>query len=410
MPPKQEKRILGLPKNVFALGLTSLFNDFSSEMIHSILPAFFVSVLGVGAGALGAVEGIADAAANVMKIVSGKASDKTRVHKVFAIFGYSLSVITRPFYVLVSSVGGVIGLRFLDRIGKGIRETPRDVLISLSTPKSETGRSFGYHKMMDTIGAIIGPIVAFIILERYPGNFSLIFFGSFIVGIVAVATLFFVREIKNSVPPVVVGAPKNNRALPLSSRYKLFLVSIFIMSAGTLPVAVLLLTIPLHGLMLASIPLFYVIYNVSYATFSLKAGALSDRIGPEKVIIAGYLILIVSYLLLNAASTTIFLVAGFLVLGVFSALTMGVERAYAALHTEEAHRGTAFGYFYAAVGFGALIAGTLGGFVWQNYGSSYAFLGSAVLIVGGLLLFIVGNGYFDRRPKLLPQTVPPTHA
>src|SRR3989338_2419892 len=164
----EEKKILGLKKNVFILGLTSLFNDFSSEMVLSVFPAFFTSVLKSGAASLGLVEGIADAASNFIKIYSGQLSDKVQKRKIFVIWGYSLSTLTRPFYILTSSVAGVLGLRLADRIGKGLRDAPRDALISLSTSKDETGKSFGYHRAMDTIGAILGPLVAFFILSRFP--------------------------------------------------------------------------------------------------------------------------------------------------------------------------------------------------------------------------------------------------
>jgi MFS family permease len=153
-------RILGLPRNVFFLGLTSFFNDFSSEMVASVFPAFFISVLKTGAESLGLVEGVAEAASNFIKVYSGRWSDRIEKRKVFAIVGYTLSVFTRPFYVFAGSVGAVIGLRLTDRIGKGLRDPPRDALISLSTPKKEMGRSFGYHRAMDTLGAIVGPLVA----------------------------------------------------------------------------------------------------------------------------------------------------------------------------------------------------------------------------------------------------------
>ena len=155
-------RILGLPRTVFFLGLTSFFNDFSSEMVSSIFPAFFISVLKTGAESLGLVEGIAEAASNLIKIYSGRWSDRMSRRKIFAVAGYTLSDFTRPFYVLAGSVGAVIGLRLMDRIGKGLRDSPRDALISLSTPKDEIGRSFGYHRAMDTLGAIVGPLVAYV--------------------------------------------------------------------------------------------------------------------------------------------------------------------------------------------------------------------------------------------------------
>ena len=161
MPPEQsEKRIAGLPKNVFLLGVVSFFNDFSSEMVLSVFPAFFVSVLKSGAASLGLVEGLADGASNIIKIYSGRLSDTIQKRKIFIFIGYSLSVLTRPFYIFTGSVGAVLGLRFIDRIGKGVREAPRDTIISFSALEGELGRSFGYHRAMDTMGGILGPLVA----------------------------------------------------------------------------------------------------------------------------------------------------------------------------------------------------------------------------------------------------------
>src|SRR5450631_3614742 len=189
-------RILGLPRNVFFLGLTSFFNDFSSEMVASVFPAFFISVLKAGAESLGLVEGIAEAASNLIKVYSGRWSDRIEKRKVFAIVGYTLSVFTRPFYVFAGSVGAVIGLRLVDRIGKGLRDPPRDALISLSTPEEEVGRSFGYHRAMDTMGAITGPLVAFLILRAYPGGFNSIFVTAFVIGLVAIASLTLVKDVQ----------------------------------------------------------------------------------------------------------------------------------------------------------------------------------------------------------------------
>ena len=185
-------RILGLPHNVFFLGLTSFFNDFSSEMVASIFPAFFISVLKAGAESLGLVEGVAEAASNLIKVYSGRWSDRIEKRKVFAIVGYTLSVFTRPFYVFAGSVGAVIGLRLTDRIGKGLRDPPRDALISLSTTKDEMGRSFGYHRAMDTLGAIVGPLVAYIVLSYNPAAFNSVFIIAFVVGFAAIASLFII--------------------------------------------------------------------------------------------------------------------------------------------------------------------------------------------------------------------------
>jgi len=174
-------RIWGLPKNIFFLGLTSLFNDFSSEMVFSVFPAFFTTVLKAGARSLGLVDGIAEGLSNLFKIFSGNVSDRLQRRKALVVAGYVLSVLTRPFYVFVSAVGGALGLRVLDRVGKGLRDAPRDAIISLSTPKEELGRSFGYHRAMDTLGSILGPLVAYLILRFYPLHFNAVFLTAFVV-------------------------------------------------------------------------------------------------------------------------------------------------------------------------------------------------------------------------------------
>lgn len=377
------KKIFGLEKNIFLLGVVSFFNDLSSEMILSILPAFFTSALKAGAASLGLVEGIAEAGANFIKIYAGHLSDKISKRKPFIVSGYLLSVITRPFYLITSSVGGVIGIRLTDRIGKGMRDAPRDAIISLSSPKEELGKSFGYHRAMDTAGAVVGPLIAYFILKKIPTGFNHVFITAFIAGILAVGATLFITDI--------VGNYQKKKltlsSLTLFSKdFKLYLLSLFILSFGSLPVAVMLLKTQSLGLALASIPLFYVLYSVSYALFSIKGGKISDKVGQKKVIIAGYLFLILSYVILAFDQSVTLLVVGFLVLGLFPALTDGVQRSFAATLTDEDRRGGAFGLVNAVTGFGALFAGIGGGYLWQTFGSAVAFTASIILVTIGLIL------------------------
>jgi MFS family permease len=376
-------RILGLPRNVFFLGLTSFFNDFSSEMVASVFPAFFISVLKAGAESLGLVEGVAEAASNLIKVYSGRWSDRIEKRKVFAIVGYTLSVFTRPFYVFAGSVGAVIGLRLMDRIGKGLRDPPRDALISLSTPKEEIGRSFGYHRAMDTLGAIVGPLVAYIVLSYNPAAFNSVFIIAFVVGLAAIASLWLVRDIRQTLAVRRVEAPAG-----FSRRVYGYFVSIFILSVGTLPMAVLLLKTRDLGLTIASIPLFYAISNVSYALFSWPAGRASDAWGTGKIIVIGYGFLMLGYLVLVASSTPVVLVVGFLHVGAFSAFTDGVQRAHLSRLVEDRYKGTAYGYLNAAVGFGALVAGVAGGYVWQQLGDTTALIAGMCVIAAGLAVFL----------------------
>lgn len=381
------KRILGLPKNIFFLGLTSLFNDFSSEMIFSVFPAFFVSVLRAGAESLGLVDGIAEAASNFFKIYSGGLSDRFQNRKPLVVAGYSLSVMVRPVYILVSTVGGALCLRFIDRVGKGFRDSPRDAIISLSTPRKELGRSFGYHRAMDTTGAILGPLVAYALLSHLPLRFDIVFMTAFVVGIIALATLFFVSDVAKSRAAARAGLVASFKEL--SPQFKLFLLSVFVLSMGSLPIAVMLLKTQSIGLVIADIPLFYTVYNFSYAGLSFSAGKMSDRIGARTTIFAGYLFLVLSYAVLDFAQSPWTLLLGFFLLGLFPALTDGVQRSLAAQLTRKRLRGGGLGWLNAAAGFGVLIAGTGGGYLWQTYNPAAAFTAASVTIIAGLILFAV---------------------
>ncbi len=380
----KKDKIFGLQKNVFFLGLTSFFNDFSSEMILSVLPAFFISVLKSGAESLGLVEGLAEAASDFMKIYSGRLSDKIHKKKIFAVIGYSLSVLTRPFYLLVSSVGGVIGLRLTDRIGKGLRDAPRDALISISAAPEEMSKSFGYHRAMDTLGAIFGPLVAYLILLKNPNAFNTVFMTAFVIGILAVFSLALVSEVKTLAESRKTIA-KAGYKFPLS--FKIYLLAIFILSLGSLPVAILLFKTKDLGFLIASIPLFYMIYNISYAIFSTPAGKIADKIGNSKVIFTGYLMLILGYIVLIFSHSLAVLVVGFLLLGTNAALTDGTQRAQVSKLVGEEYKGEAYGYLNAVVGFGALFSGIIGGFVWQQYSDNTALIAGSIVVIIGLIIF-----------------------
>jgi MFS family permease len=384
------KKVFGFPKNIFFLGLTSFFNDFSSEMVLSIFPAFFTSVLKTGASSLGLVEGIADGASNIFKAYSGALSDKLQKRKLFVIAGYTLSELTRPFYLFVSSVGGVMGLRFLDRVGKGIREAPRDAILSISAEKGAMGASFGFHRTMDTLGGILGPLVAFLILLYFPLHFDYVFITAFVFGLLAIWSLFFIRDVgrifsdsKNFTLPFSFGK------LPLP--FVLFLLAVFFLSMGSMPMAVMLLKTQHIGLLIASIPLFYMLHNTSTAAFSYIAGRLSDKIGARKIILVGYSVLLVSYAVIGLANSPLILGIGFLILGLVPAMTDGVQRALAAELSPEALRGGAFGLLHATIGVGAILAGVGGGLLWEFYSPAVAFMAGGLFVVMGLVLFILSS-------------------
>jgi len=390
----QRKKILGLEKNVFVLGLTSLLNDFSSEMILSIFPAFFASVLKAGAASLGLVEGLADAASNFIKIYSGRLSDKIQKRKIFVVLGYSLSTLTRPFYILVGTVAGALGLRLADRVGKGLRDAPRDAIVSLSTSKDETGKSFGYQRAMDTIGAILGPLVAFFILSRFPEGFNLVFLVAFFLGLLAVGSLFWIKDITLAFKTSESGF----KPARFSRRFKSYLFSAFTLSMGSLPLAVMLLKTRDAGLALATIPLFYSISNIAFAGTSILAGRIADKFGHRKMIIIGYFFLIMTYIVLAAVSTSpAVLVLAFVLYGIFQGATDGIHRSYAAKLTESLSRGRAYGFLNGLNGFGFLIAGVAGGLIWEKISPNVALLFGGILIVIGLISFVLTQIVFKQR-------------
>jgi MFS family permease len=383
----KKSRVLGLPRNIFFLGLTSLFNDFSSEMVFSAFPAFFTAVLKAGAASLGLVDGLAEGLSNFFKIYSGNLSDKLQSRKPLVIAGYVLSVLTRPFYIFVSTVSGALGLRVLDRLGKGFRDAPRDAIISLSTPKEGLGRSFGYHRGMDTLGSILGPLVAYLILRFFPLDFNAVFLTAFAVGLITVLTLFFISDVVlvRTAARIRITSAFNN----FSQRFTLFILSTFVLSVGSLPIAVMLLKTESIGLIIADIPLFYMIYNLSYAGFSMAAGTMSDKSGARVIMVIGYIILLIGYFVLASAHSVWTLAGGFLLLGLFPALTDGVQRSLASQLSIEELRGSALGLLNAAVGLGALIAGIGGGYLWQAYSPTTAFLASGAAIIVGLILLLL---------------------
>ena len=369
------------------MGLVSLFNDFSNEMIVSIFPAFFQSVLKSGAASLGFIEGVADGLANITKIFSGNLSDKIQKRKTIAVIGYILSVATRPLYLVASIPAHILGIRVTDRIGKGIREAPRDALLSLSAPQNELGRSFGFHRAMDSLGAILGPLTAFFILRAMPNNFNAVFLSAFIIGTLAIFSFIFIKEING----IVKSKPRFTLIKNYPNRFKVFIVAIFILSMGNLPIALLLLRTSDLGLALSFIPLFYLIYNISFTLFSYTAGKAADKFGERKLIFAGYCLLCVSYLFIIYDRTLVTLAVGFIILGLFSALTDGVQRSYIAKFTKEEERGGAYGLLNASIGFGALFAGILGGILWQSFGSIATLTVSVFVIIIGLLVFSASN-------------------
>lgn len=401
---KRGKKILGLRKNVFWLGIVSLFNDFSGEMIYSVMPGFLTVVLGAPPIFVGLIDGFADALASFLKIYSGWLSDKIKKRKFLSVIGYSLSTATRWFLALAGNFWQVFFLRAVDRIGKGLRDSPRDALISESVEPGELGKSFGYHRAMDTVGKVLGPLSAIIILPLILNDYRMLFKIAFVLGIFAVIAFYFVKEINPPAGGEKFGnmEPKDDgiRARDLkkifslseySKEFKLFILSIFIFGLGELPIMLTLLKSKEVGLNGFSIPLMYFVTNVAFVLFAVPAGRISDKIGERKILILGFLAAIIAYVNLAVFKNVYFVILGFIFIGLYSAMTDGVERALASKLVAREKLAAGQGFLNAAIGISTLLSSIIGGGIWTLFGSGPAFAYGIFMMVIGLFAFIVLN-------------------
>ncbi|MBI2013540.1 MAG: MFS transporter [Candidatus Colwellbacteria bacterium] len=387
---KSKDKVFGLKRNVFYLGIVSLFNDFSNEMVQSVVPVFLGLLLGGQAAlAIGVIEGVADALSSFMKILSGAWSDKVGRRKPFAVVGYTLSVAVRPLWMFVTSFAGAMGIRAADRFGKGLRDAPRDALVASSVEEQELGKSFGYQRAMDAFGGLLGPLVAVLAFPLLEFDFKKLFFLAFILGLPAIFSFLAVREVRTA-PPTEYGKFMRENMFRTHKHFTLMIATIFVFGLGTLPVALLLFRAFELGFNVTSVPFLYLIYGLTFTLASIPLGKLSDKIGMVRVITLGFIFAISAYLLLAFTNTFVWLFAGLVFFGLYSASTDGVERALTAKLVGHELLGAGEGVLHAAVGISALFAGSIGGFLWFKFGHAAAFLYAITFAVIGLgmLLYI----------------------
>ena len=369
------------------MGLVSFFTDFSTEMVMSVLPLYIVKDLDLSRTILGAIEGSGDLVNYIFRIPSGYLSDKIGKRKILVIFGYGISTISKPFFIFVTSFIDTITVRVADRIGKGIRTAPRDALIADSVDESSTGKAFGIHRTLDQIGAIIGPFFAFLILELFGGNIQYIFLLSIIPGIVSLLILiYFVKDKLTIDNKKIIGDKitffSNLRILFIENKIFVYLVIIIgIFSLGAFNYSFVLLKSTDLGIEQNFVPIIYAIINISHTAIGIPAGILSDRIGKEKVLIIGFLVFIISALLmyLSEKNDIIYIISIPLIYGLYVGISETVQRALVAKYVSENNRGTAFGFYGLIVGICLLIGNVTFGFLWDNYDISIALLYSLTL-------------------------------
>lgn len=405
-----------LPPSVWLLGVISLLTDTASEAIYPLLPMFLTAVLGARPLVLGFIEGVAEATSSVLKIVAGRVSDRSGRRRPWVVAGYTLSALVRPLMAFVTGWGHVFALRFVDRVGKGVRSAPRDAWLAAMAPADARARVFSFHRAMDHTGAILGPVLAATLLWLWPGAFRAVFFATLLPGIVVVALLLRLPRDpalgrppnRGDAGPVAAGAeghaamrspsavdPPDRKgpadAVRLPGEFVRILAVILVFTLGNSTDAYLLLRLTDAGLSSALVPLAWAALHIVKASSSFAGGAVADRWGRRAAIGSGWVIYAAVYAGFATVSGPAALTVLFLIYGVHYGLSEGPERALVADVVDAARRGVAFGLYNAALGLGALAASVVFGLLWEAFGAPVAFWTGAALALAaaGLLWMLV---------------------
>ena len=386
-------RLRDLPRNVWAVSVTSFFMDISSEMVINILPLFLSNVLGVKTNIIGLIEGIAEATASILKVFSGWLSDKLRARKWLAVLGYGLSALSKPFFYIANSWGAVAGVRWADRVGKGIRTAPRDALVADSIAPEQRGLAFGFHRAADTAGAVLGLVIALLVvwltqrsgLSLNRGTFQTIVLVSLIPALIAVLSLAVgARDVK------VTAVRERPRVSfrGLGKRFLLFMVIVGIFDLGNSSDAFLVLRAQERGLNVLGVLGMLITFNLVYTFISTPAGALSDRIGRRRLIIGGWVVYAAIYLGFAVAQRGWHIWALYAIYGLYYGLAYGTAKAMVADIVPADLRGTAYGTYNAVLGILDFPASLIAGILWEGLGSWGGLGASAPFYFGAALSFI----------------------
>jgi MFS family permease len=384
--------IRAIPGGIWALGFVSLLMDVSSEMIHSLLPLFLVAEMGVGALAVGLIEGVAEATASITKVFSGALSDRLGKRKLLALWGYGLAALTKPVFPLAATAGWVFFARFTDRIGKGIRGAPRDALVGDLSPMALRGAAYGLRQTLDTVGALAGPLLAILLMIAFAGDMRAVFWMAAIPAFGAVLLLVLaVRDPPARPDRAVRRNPLRKEAMRNLGRgyWILVLVAGFLM-LPRFSEAFLLLRGGEGTLTLAFVPLVLVAMNAAYSLTAYPAGRLSDRVGRRGLLAGGYLVLVLADIVLALAGDAATVLGGAVLWGVHMGMTQGILAALVADTAPSHLRGTAFGVFHMVGGLCLLLASVIAGALWQAFGPGATFgvgaIAAALCIPAILLL------------------------
>ena len=390
-PPAPGRTIGGFHPNVVALGFTSLFTDVSSEMLVPVMPLFVTATLGASVASLGLIEGIAEATASALRLVSGRLSDRIGRRKPFLVAGYGLSGVCKAAMGLVTGWGGMLGLRFGDRVGKALRNPPRDALIADSVADHRLGASFGLHRAMDTAGAAIGPLLAWWLLSQWQhlgaDGYRRIFLVSAIPAALAVLVLLWFVHAPRAT--AAARAAANRSGAPLGARFRRFVSADVLFQLGNSSMAFLLLRAQHVGWSAGQVALVYLGYNLLAAVLALPLGRLSDRVGRRPLLLAGYVLYALAYGAAAFSPTRAGVVVAFALLALHTSLVDGQARSLIADLVPRERRATAYGAYHAAVGAALLPASLLAGLLWERVGPQAPFAFGATLGLAAAIAFAV---------------------
>lgn len=391
-----QKNISRLPRNVWVMSATSLLNDISSEMLLNLIPFFLANILGVRTAVIGLIEGVAETTASLLKVYFGALSDRFGKRKPFAVAGYALSALTKPFLYFASAWGWVLGVRVADRIGKGIRTAPRDALIADSIDDKQRGLAFGLHRAADTLGAFLGlGIAAFIVWRTQAqaallslNTFKLIVLVSIVPGVLGVLVLLFgameISGISKSTSPMTLSLNA------MDPRFKYFLFVLVLFTLGNSSDAFILLRGQERGLSILQVMGMSLTFNAIYTVFAGPLGAWSDKVGRRRLILGGWLAYGLVYLGFAFSKTGWEVWALFGLYGLYYAATEGAARALIADLVPSPQRGGAYGLYNAAVGITVLPASLIAGLLWQGLGAWQGFGASAPFFFGAIMALLAG--------------------
>ena len=375
----------GLVRNIIIVGFVSLFTDLSSQMVFPVVPLFLLS-LGASAWVVGLVEGAAETTASLLKVFSGYWSDKIKRRKPFVFSGYSLSAITKPLFAFAQSWPFVLFFRVVERVGKGIRDAPRDAIVAESVDVSVRGKAYGFQRAMDGIGSFSGAIIAVILLPLF--GYRDLFLIAFFPGIIGVLFILFIKEKREqNIPMKRSPTPFRVSMKRLPRNLQIFILVSTVFACANFGYAFLILKAKNIGLSDNTALLLYALFYIVYTFFTIPAGMLSDKIGRKPVLIAGYVLFAATAVCLLFTSQLYMLIFVFILYGIFFGLIDGVQRAFVVDLAPSDLKGTALGTFHAATGLIALPAGFIAGLLWDKFSPQATFLFALGLAICSLLMF-----------------------